>query len=226
VQPTPAVVNKRVRVLVVDDHPVVRLGIVAALSGRAEIKLVGQCENTEEMLHALGREDPDVVVLDLVLENVEALESLRVLRRSNPDVRVIVYTAHDEADLLLEAVELGLQGYLLKSSDPTDLIKAISLVHEGGTMLQSEVETKLLQQMRQFRHGRAQGAQLSGREIEVLQLIAKGKSNGQIGKALFICERTVKFHVSSILGKLHAHNRTDAVRLASELGILSRAGQH
>lgn len=213
-------VERPMRVLIVDDHPVVRMGLSAALSQQPEINVVGQCKDIPEMLKALENENPDVIILDLALEDVPELEALRVLRQTNPDINVIIYTAHDEADLIVEAVELGLQGFLLKSSDPTELIKALKVVHNGGTLLQPEVATKLLQHMHRAKNGQEPENQLSGRETEVLRLIAEGKSNCQIGSALFISERTVKFHVSSILSKLNAQNRTEAVLIATRTGIL------
>ena len=220
--PVMAGVESQIRVLLVDDHPVVRMGVAAGLGGCDDIQVVGEARDVASMLEALGGTEPDVVVLDLQLEGGEPVDGLAALRRELPDARVIVYTAHDDAETIVQVVEMGVQGYLLKSAGLGELVNAIRVVSAGGTLLQPSVATKLVQSMRR---GRANGAataaaNLSLRECEVLRLVAQGKSNRQISSALFISERTVKYHVSSILGKLNAANRTEAVLTATRMGLL------
>jgi len=215
-------VEPQIRVLLVDDHPVVRMGVAAGLGGCTDIEVVGEARDIASMVEGLQGTQPDVVVLDLQLEGGEPVEGLTALRREVPDARVIVYTAHDDAETIVQVVETGVQGYLLKSAGLNELVNAIRVVFAGGTLLQPCVATKLVQSMRR---GRPNGAaapatNLSLRECEVLRLVAQGKSNRQIASALFISERTVKYHVSSILGKLDAANRTEAVLTATRMGLL------
>lgn len=215
-------VESQIRVLLVDDHPVVRMGVAAGLGGCADIEVVGEARDIASMVEGLRGTEPDVVVLDLQLEGGEPVEGLTVLRGEVPDARVIVYTAHDDAETIVQVVEMGVQGYLLKSAGLNDLVNAIRVVFAGGTLLQPCVATKLVESMRRGRSNgaAAPAANLSLRECEVLRLVAQGKSNRQIASALFISERTVKYHVSSILGKLDAANRTEAVLAATRMGLV------
>ncbi len=216
-------IESQIRVLLVDDHPVVRMGVAAGLGGCADIEVVGEARDVTSMVEGLKGTEPDVVVLDLQLEGGEPVEGLTVLRREVPDARVIVYTAHDDAETIVQVVEMGVQGYLLKSAGLNDLVNAIRVVFAGGTLLQPCVATKLVESMRRGRSNgaaAAPAANLSLRECEVLRLVAQGKSNRQIAAALFISERTVKYHVSSILGKLNAANRTEAVLAATRMGLV------
>lgn len=217
-------VESQIRVLLVDDHPVVRMGVAAGLGGCADIEVVGEARDLTSMVEGLKGTEPDVVVLDLQLEGGEPVEGLTVLRREMPDARVIVYTAHDDAETIVQVVEMGVQGYLLKSAGLNDLVNAIRVVFAGGTLLQPCVATTLVESMRRVRSNgaaaAAPAANLSLRECEVLRLVAQGKSNRQIAAALFISERTVKYHVSSILGKLNAANRTEAVLAATRMGLV------
>ena len=217
-------VEQQIRVLLVDDHPVVRMGVAAGLGDCDDIRVAAEAKDVAGMLDALRSSRPDVVVLDLQLEADSPVDGLTALRREDPDARIIIYTAHDDADTIVQVVEMGVQGYLLKSAGLNELINAIRVVSAGGTLLQPSVATKLVQSMRRggSSAAAAPGTSLSGRECEVLRLVAQGKSNRQIAAALFISERTVKYHVSSILGKLDANNRTEAVLAATRLGLLGR----
>ncbi len=212
--------SAKIRVLIVDDHPVVRMGLAAALGNQPDMEVVGEARDIPEMLKVLEATAPDVVVLDLELGQAPEMEGLRNLRGARPDARVIIYTAHDDAECIVQSVELGVQGYLLKSANPAELVTAIQVVHNGGTLLQPAVATKLVQSMHRSHRANGEDSTLSARELEVLGLLAKGRSNCQIASALFISERTVKFHVSAILGKLNASNRTEAVLIATRTGVI------
>lgn len=217
-----------IRVLIADDHPVVRLGLTAMLDGHDGVGVTGAVKDIDSLLLRLKGGAPDVLILDLDLEPGadDGMMALRTIRKHSPHVRVVVYTAHDDESLIVEALALGVEGYILKSADPSELIKAIHVVHRGGSLLHSDVASKL---MRHMRGSNGEGkkrteSKMSRREMDVLQLMAEGKSNQQIAQELVISERTVKFHVSSILGKLEVENRTAAVLKATRSGILASPG--
>ncbi len=210
----------KIHVLIVDDHPVVRMGLRAALECSPELEVIGDVADIPEMLKLLREKHPDVVVLDLALDDTPVMEPLRSLRKHHPETKVIVYSAHEDEELISEAMELVAQGYLPKCSDPSVLLNAIQVVHQGGTILDPAIATKLVHSIHTEKSNGKSDASFTNRELEVLRLLALGKSNHQIATLLFISERTVKFHVSSILGKLNAQNRTEAVLLATKMGIL------
>lgn len=208
-----------IRVLVADDHPVVRMGLTMALDAQPDIEVVGDASNIDSLMARLAATRPDVVVLDLELEPDRCgLSHLR--SHGPPDARVIIYSAHEETAGVVAATKIGVEGYLRKSTDPSELIEAIRSVHAGGTVFEPAVATKLMEGMKTEREAKTRQDALSKRELQVLQLVGQGKSNNQIGAALFISERTVKFHVSAVLSKLDARNRTEAILTANRLGML------
>lgn len=213
-----------IRVLVVDDHPVVRFGLVHMLGAADDIKIVGELESVHDLSNTLEESKPDVVLLDLELGDTHGVDALRQLREAAPSVRVIIYTSHDEEERIVQAAELGVDGYLLKGCPPDELIRAIRSVCEGGTALEASVAAKLMQHMN-VHSGQSPEptVHFSKRETQVLELLAKGKTNRDIGSTLFISESTVKFHVHAILNKLDAGNRTEAVSIAVQQGIVTLA---
>ena len=219
--------DSSIRVLIVDDHPVVRYGVKHVLETDPAILVVGELECVRGIAEKLPEMQPDVVLLDLELGDIRGVEGLRMLRDAAPDLRVIVYTTHDDENSIIEAAELGIDGYLLKGSPKEEILGAVRSVGGGGTAIEPAVAAKLMQHMNK-RSNRAAEPEIrfSNREIEVLELLAGGKTNRDIGKALFISESTVKFHVHAILNKLNATNRTEAVSLAVQLGVVSLANGH
>lgn len=211
-----------IRVLVADDHPIVRDGLVAILSTQPDISIVGEAADGRDVLEQVLRLQPDVLLLDLEMPEMDGVEALRRLRDGGATVRTIVFTAFDSDERILGAVQAGAQGYLLKGAPRDELFEAIRVVHGGGSLLQPVVTSKLL---RRISEGPAQpvtpyGEALTPRELEVLRLMARGLQNKEIALNLVISERTVKFHVSSILQKLNAGNRTEAVTLAIQQGLV------
>ena len=203
------VCNLPIRTIIVDDHPVVRFGVKQMLSGDDGIEVVAEME------------DVDLVLLDLELDHTHGVDALRVIREAAPDVRVIIYTSHDEEERIVQAAELGLDGYLLKGCGQRELLSAIHSVNDGGTALESSVASKLMRHMnKRSAKAEANSIRFSKRETQVLQLMAGGKTNRDIGESLFISESTVKFHVHAILNKLDASNRTEAVSIAAQHGII------
>ena len=204
-------------ILIVDDHPVVRDGLVAILETQADFAVAGLAGGGAEAVKLAAELQPDVIMLDLEMPDMDGVATLEALSEAGLEVRVIVFTVFDTDDRILSAVQAGAQGYLLKSAPRDELFAAIRVVNEGGSLLQPVVASKLLGRMRA---GSSGGVALSKRELEVLQVLAQGLQNKEIANQLSIAERTVKFHVSAILRKLGAGNRTEAVSIASQRGII------
>lgn len=210
-----------IRILIADDHPVVRYGLTHMLGADPAFTVVGEAADAREVVEKLQTLQPDVTVLDMEMGEAHGVDALRALRAVDPEARVIVYTGFDDPERIVEAVQLGVQGYLLKDSSDEELARAIRVVSAGGTLLQPAVATKLLRRMRHPETTLPES--LTERERQVLTLLAEGYSNQAIADTLCISERTVKFHVSAILGKLTVKNRTEAVLAAVKRGIVKLA---
>ena len=216
-----------ISVLIVDDHPVVRFGLSHSLANEPDLEVVGEAAEAYDAVEKFSLLAPDVIVLDLELGHSHGVEALRAIRQVAPSVAIILYTAFSDRGRVAEAAELGFQGYLTKDAEAGELARAIRSVHEGGTVLEPLVAAKLMAQM----HDRTTPAapsrdqmQFTARELQILAELMTGSSNRAIAERLFISERTVKFHVTSILSKLHAKNRTEAVLIASQKGIAVSLG--
>ena len=215
--------SQTIHILVADDHPVVRDGLVAMLSTQVDFQVVGASSTGAETVDLAASLQPDVILLDLEMPEMDGVDALRRIRSNKTDAKVIVFTAFDTDERILNAVRAGARGYLLKGAPREDIFRAIRVVNEGGSLLEPVVATKLMQQVVEAgKSDRDPGLvePLTPREEEVLQLLAQGKTNKEIASELVVTERTVKFHVSSILRKMDRGNRTEAVRLAVELGLV------
>ncbi len=205
-----------IRILIADDHPVVRDGLAAMLGTQLDFEVVGQAATGREVLSQVEALQPDVVLLDLEMPEMDGVEALQRLHQGNSAARVIVFTAFDTDERIVNAVQAGAQGYLLKGAPREEVFQAVRVVHAGGSLLQPVVASKLLRQV-------SDGFEpLTPRELEVLGLVAQGLPNKEIAARLTITVRTVKFYVSSILAKLGAGNRTEAVAIAAQRGLISR----
>ena len=213
--------GETIRILVADDHPIVRDGLIAILGTQPDFEVVGTASNGLEVVAQAANLRPDVLLLDLEMPQMDGVQALETLRAQSISVHVIVFTAFDTDERILGAVQAGAEGYLLKGAPREELFEAIRVVNEGGSLLQPIVMTKLLRHISQ-RDDAKSVETLSPREREVLQLMARGLQNKEIAAELVISERTVKFHVSSILGKLGAGNRTEAVTMALHQGIIEQ----
>src|SRR5438874_10711713 len=201
-----------IRVLVVDDHPIVREGLVSVLEDEDDFAVVGTAGTAEDALALARRERPDVVLLDLELPGMDGVQAIPRLLAVEPPPRVLVFTAYDLEERVLGALRAGAAGYLLKGAPADEIARGVRAVHEGGSYLAPRVAARLVSQVGAPHGGRAL---LSAREREVLRLVAEGQSNKQIARTLGIAERTAKFHVTSLFQKLGADNRAQVVALAA-----------
>ncbi len=208
-----------IRILIADDHPIVREGLSAVLETQADFVIVGMAGSGTEAVAQSAALQPDVILLDLELPELDGVAALRAIRAARPEARVLIFTAFDTDERILAAVQAGAQGYLLKGAPRDELFQAIRVVHGGGSLLLPVVAARLL---RQVSSPAASGLAepLTERELEVLRLLARGRQNKEIAGELTISERTVKFHVSAILAKLGVGNRTEAVSRAAQLGLV------
>jgi DNA-binding NarL/FixJ family response regulator len=207
-----------IRILIADDHPIVREGLTAVLETQPDFAIVGAAASGTAAVERAAELRPDVILLDLALPELDGVAALRQIRAADPGAHVIIFTAFDTDERILAAVQAGAQGYLLKGAPREELFQAIRVVHSGGSLLQPVVAARLL---RQFSGAAAAlPEQLTERELEVLRQLAKGRQNKEIATELWISERTVKFHVSAILAKLGVGNRTEAVSKAAQLGLV------
>jgi NarL family two-component system response regulator LiaR len=205
-----------IRILIADDHPIVRDGLSAVLSTQDDFIIVGAAGDGEEVLHRVRTLKPDVLLLDLEMPRLDGVATLHRLAHEAAPVRTIVFTAFDTDDRIVEAVRAGAQGYLLKGAPREELFNAIRIVHAGGSLLQPVIATRLVDRLNQPHEPDG----LTPRELEVLALVAQGLPNKEIAARLVITERTAKFHVSSIMGKVGATNRTEMVALANQRGLI------
>jgi len=210
-QPT----SSSIRLLIVDDHPVVRDGLKAILSTQPDFVVVAEAGNGREAVQQSAVFQPDIVLLDLEMPEMDGVVALQQMRAARPALRAIVFTAFDTDERIVEAIKAGAQGYLLKGAPRQELFGAIRVVHSGGSLLQPVVASRLIEHLSQ-----PAPPDLTPRETEVLQLLARGLQNKEIALELDISERTVKFHVSALMGKLGAGNRTEAVAIAAQHDLI------
>ena len=211
-----------IRILVADDHPIVRDGLVAVLSTQPDFEVVGEAADGRQVVEQALAFQPDVILLDLEMPEVDGVQALEQLRKLGQSVRAVVFTAFDTDERILSALRAGAKGYLLKGAPREELFNAVRVVHAGGSLLQPVVASRLLERFSQAVPLMAAPEQLTPRELEVLAWVAQGHPNKEIAERLAISQRTVKFHVSSIMGKLGAANRTEAVALAVQHGLIER----
>ncbi|MEP7357357.1 MAG: response regulator transcription factor [Anaerolineales bacterium] len=211
----------RIRLLIADDHPVVRDGLAAMLGTQADFVVVGLAVDGHEAVRQAIDLSPDVVLLDLEMPGLDGVQALAQMRQLAPAVRAIVFTAFDTDERIVGAVQAGAQGYLLKGVPRDELFHAIRVVSQGGSLLQPVVASKLMRRIAAPPAASPNAPPLTEREQEVLGWLARGRVNKEIAAGLGISERTVKFHVSSIFNKLGATNRTEAVTLAVQRGLVT-----
>jgi DNA-binding NarL/FixJ family response regulator len=224
-----------IRILLADDHPIVREGLRAVLETQPDFEVIAEAASGDEALRLALSLQPDILLLDLEMPIMDGVEAIRRLRQQQPAARIIVFTAFDNDERIIHAVQAGANGYLLKGSPRGEIFQAIRITMEGGSLLQPVVASKLLRHVGHQANPKPIDISpsqvhnlytppyepLTERELEVLNLLAQGMPNKEIAAQLIISERTAKFHVSSIMGKLGATNRTEAVSLAAQKGLIT-----
>jgi two-component system NarL family response regulator len=201
-----------IRILIVEDHHVVRQGLVALIKTVEDMQMIGEACDGKQAVDLFRQHQPDVTIMDLRLPNMTGVEAITEIRRNFPLARIIVLTTYDGDEDIYRALQAGARGYLLKDMSGDDLMEAIRTVHAGRSRIPPAVAQRLAD--------RLGGPDLTARELEVLQLIVAGKSNKEIGRDLFISEATVKTHINSVLSKLGVSDRTQAATTALQRGIV------
>jgi DNA-binding NarL/FixJ family response regulator len=201
-----------IRILCVDDHPLVRKGIASILANEADMELVAEAGNGREAVTLFKELKPDVVLMDLRMPEVDGTSATRLIRQEAPDARIIALTSYDGDQDIYRALEAGVRGYILKEMVHTEVVRAIRTVHSGKRLMPQEVAERLSEYFPQVA--------LTPREVEVLGCVAKGMANKEIATRLGTASGTVKMHIQNILAKLGASDRTHAVTIAMERGIL------
>jgi DNA-binding NarL/FixJ family response regulator len=204
-----------IRVVIADDHPVVREGLSAILSTQPDIAVVGEAADGLTLLELAVALAPAVALVDLEMPGLDGAAAIRRMRALAPATRALVLTAFDSDERLIGALQAGAQGYLLKGAPRAEIFAAVRALGAGGSLIQPPLAARLLGHL-----ARPEPPALTARELEVLRMVARGRANKEIAAALGVSERTVKFHVSGILARLGAGNRTEAVSLAAQLGLI------
>ena len=210
-----------IRVLIADDHAVVREGLRGLINSEPEMEVVGETVDGIEVVLQARALQPDVILMDLVMPRQDGLQAITEIREENPQARILVLTSFADDDMVFPAIKRGALGYLLKDSSPQELLRAIRAVAAGESSLHPTIARKVLREISEPSQLPRTAEPLSQREVQVLQLVTQGLYNEEIAGNLHITERTVRTHVSSILSKLHLANRTQAALYALKEGIVS-----
>ena len=209
---TKSVIKNPIRVLSVDEHPLMREGIASVINAQSDMRLVAHASSTHEAIQLSREHSPDVIVMEFRLRDMSGIDALIAIREQFPGVRIVVFTSFEGDMEIRRALAAGACSYLLKSSPPNDLPETIRQVHAGERRIPTEVAVRIAESFGQ--------EPLSGREVQVLKLAMTGSRNREIGDRLFISEETVKAHMKRILVKLGANDRTQAVTIAARRGII------
>jgi len=211
--------TETIRVLITDDHLVVRKGLTALLATKEDIEVVGEATNGKEAIEKVKELSPDVILMDLVMPEMDGVQAIKQIVAEFPDTKILVMTSFATDDMVFPAIKSGALGYLLKDSTPEELIGAIRQVYRGEPSLHPKIARKVLMEISNPTVNTPSEDPLTERELGVLKSIAKGMSNQEIGLALSISETTVRTHVSRILSKLHLASRTQAALYALKEGL-------
>lgn len=215
--------SEKIRIVLADDHDVVRRGLQALIGIEPDMDIVGIAGNGVEAVQKVHETSPDVVLLDVQMPQKSGIEAIADIKQFNADIHILMLTSFGDDDMVFAAIKAGALGYLLKDSSPEELLQAIRNVHRGRSSLHPDIALKVIQELNKPippTHPLTEEP-LTEREVEVLQLVARGFSNNDIADKLVVSERTVRTHISNILGKLHLANRTQAALYALREGIAS-----
>ncbi len=225
-----------IRVILADDHPIVRRGLAAVVDAEDDIEVVGEADNGAEAVSLTQSLKPDVVLIDLKMPVLDGVAAIKQILTLAPETKAIILTSYADDELIYQGIAAGAKGYLLKDAPPERLVEAIKAAYRGESLLSPEVAARILEQFSSLMQQKTTPAsstyappkaadprpKLTKRETEVLHIMARGASNKEIADELVIVEQTVKIHVRNIFGKLNVNNRTEAVVVATELGLLSK----
>jgi two-component system response regulator NreC len=213
---------KKIRVLIAEDHTIVRQGLSALLKAESDIEVVGEASDGSEAIELAKKLVPDVVLMDIAMRNLNGLDATRSIKKLFPQMKVLVLTMYDNEEVIFQILKAGASGYLLKDSAMTDLVSAIRAVDQGNSYLSPSVSRKVIEEyIRRAELGEkaCMGELLSSREREILQLIAEGNSIPQIASHLCISKRTVEAHKTHIMEKLNVHDKVELVKYAIRMGL-------
>jgi len=211
-----------IRVLIADDHPIVRQGLEIVINSQPDMSLVGQAENGEEVLRLIRGLKPDVTVMDLKMPVKTGLSAIEEIKKTDPETKILVLTSFPDDEMVIRSIQLGANGVMVKDAPPDELLSAIRYVHQGKSTLHPSVTKMLMLKIQQSGAPVAVEPILTNREIDVLQCLAQGLSNQEIARKLSISTRTVTTHVRNILEKLRLDNRTQAALYAVEHGFVKK----
>ncbi len=211
----------KIKVLVVDDHAIMRDGIRALLSLHDDIKIVGEASEGSEAIEKVQELSPDVIVVDIAMPGMDGLEATRRIMRQNPKAKVLILTQHDNKEYVLAAIKAGSAGYVPKKALGSELISAIRAVHNGESFLYPSAATALIEDYRQLAQTTDPYDHLTPREREILKLVAEGNTSREIASKLFISLKTVLGHRTGMMGKLGLHNHTELIKYAMRKGLVS-----
>lgn len=209
-----------IRILIADDHPVVREGLFAMLSRQSDFEVVGEARDGVEAVNKAKELSPEVVLMDLRMPELDGVDAMNQIKSAKPNTKFIILTTYSDDDYIFRGIEAGARGYLLKDAPREELFKAIRAVHRGESLIQPVVASKVLDRLTELSRRAPSGEELSERELEVLRLMAKGAANKEIGVELSIALSTVKTHISTIFQKLGVNDRTEAVTEALKKGSI------
>jgi NarL family two-component system response regulator LiaR len=212
-------VTQEIRILIVDDHDIVREGQRALIESEPGMELVGEAKDGIEAVDLASRLQPDVILMDLHMPKKDGIEATTEIKCENPESRILVLTSFNDDEKVYAAIKAGAMGFLLKDSSPQKILKAIRKVYQGETSIGPRIAQKLMREIQRTSDSPPTEEPLTIREMEVIKLIAEGLSNQEIAERLVISERTVRTHVTNILGKLHLANRTQAALYALREGL-------
>lgn len=213
--------ERPIKVLIAEDHAIVRKGIRNLLSLEKDIKVIGEAANGREAVESVNVLKPDVILMDLVMPELDGIQAIQQIILDHPNAKVLVLTSFDTDDKIFPAIKAGALGYLLKDSDPAELVQAVRQVNAGECSLHPIIARKVLQELNLTPKHTPSSQPLTNREIEVLRMVAQGKNNRQIADELVISLGTVRAHLSNILSKLHLASRTQATLYALREGLAS-----
>jgi len=216
----PEQIPEKIKILIADDHPVVREGLATMLSRESNIEVVGEAENGAEAIKKARELDPNIILMDLRMPEVNGVEAMNQIKSTHPSINFIVLTTYDNDEYIFQGIEAGARAYLLKDSPRAELFKAIEAVYRGESLIEPAIASKVLDRLVELSRQGTQQMELSRREIEILELIARGTGNKLIATSLNISESTVKTHIQSIFQKLEVNDRTEAVTKALSKGII------